>query len=113
MFSKLVLPLARIVHAQNDAVSQKRGETETIFNDPTNENKAASADAVTRAIYTSVALCVVSAVLLVAWWYHGNKRVDRDQLFKHESWRVDAVGVDGQSSDGEQHIDGADSMALD
>lgn len=75
-------------------VIRKRGETETIFNDPRNENKAASEDAVTRAIYTSVVLCIVSFALLVAWWYYGTKRIDRDRLFTTLNRRVDVDDVD-------------------
>lgn len=75
-------------------VIRKRGETETIFNDPSNENKAASEDAVTRAIYTSVVLCTVSIILLVAWWYYGTKRIDRDRLFANRNSPLHVDDVD-------------------
>lgn len=57
-------------------------KTESIFNDPRNENNAAKIARVRKALRSCGQLIVISVVSLVLWWMYGVYYVDRDEYFQ-------------------------------
>lgn len=62
-------------------------DTETIFNDAENENRAADLQAVRRAGTATATLVITSACALLAWWIYGTFFVDRDIYFARKVQR--------------------------
>lgn len=62
-------------------------DTETIFNDPSNENRAADMQAVGRAGTTTATLVIIAACALLSWWIYGTFFIDRDVYFARKAER--------------------------